>query len=165
MVPAPKVMLRPVLVGLASGTVVATAATAGQWLFNVYLHLQRFHGIGLVGPIISFVVTALLVGIIQFRAQQRRRARLARTQVVMDCNHEIRNALQTLVALHYPQESLEQIRTAVSRIDWALRDLLPRLQEDDAGDSSPSWEITDGRLRVKGPKPDRPEGKKKSIVS
>lgn len=154
--------LRPLLVGVACGIAVALAAMAGQWLFNVRLGFPRVHGIGLVGPIISFVVTALLVGIIQFRNQQRRQARLARAQIVADCNHEIRNALQTLVALNYPQESIEQIRAAVRRIDGALRYLLPRVQ-DDSG-APPQWEILNGRLQVQPRKPAKPASGKEAGI-
>ena len=93
----------------------------------------------------------MLVYIIRFRAQQRRKARLARAQIVADCNHEIRNALQSMVGLNYPQESVAQIEAAVKRIDGALRDLLPHLEDDDAegGGKAPKWEIHEGRLKVK----------------
>ena len=139
--------LRQVLVSLGCAALVAGSAIAGQWLLNVRLGWPRIHGIGLVGPIISFVVTAVLVSVIQFRAQQRRKARLARSQVVADCNHEIRNALQSMIGLQYPQENLAQIQAAVKRIDNALRDLLPRVHDGD--DLPPTqWEIHQGRLRV-----------------
>jgi hypothetical protein len=151
--------------GLACGTAVATAVMAGQWLLNVRLGFARFHGIGLVGPIVSFVVTTLLVGMLVYSGQQRRRARLARAQVVADCNHEIRNALQTLVALHYPQESLDQIRSAVQRIDWALRDLLPRIQDEESNAPLPHWDIQNGRLQVRSSKPgDSESGKRAGLA-
>ena len=139
--------LRQVLVSLACAALVASSAVGGQWLLNVRLGLPRIYGIGLVGPIISFVITAVLVGVIQYRAQQRRKARLARAQVVADCNHEIRNALQAMIGLQYPQQNLEQIEAAVKRIDSALRDLLPRVHD---GDELPptGWVVHQGRLRV-----------------
>lgn len=142
--------LRPSLIALGCAGVVALATIAGQWVVNVYLGFHRVHGIGFVGPTISFVVTGVLVSIIEFRALQRRKARLARAQVVADCNHEIRNALQSMVGLSYPHESVEQIRAAVRRIDWALRDLLPQVQDDDT--AALQWEIHQGKLTVK----DRP---------
>jgi hypothetical protein len=143
--------VRPLLIAFGCAALVAASAIAGQWVFNVYLGFPRPHGIGLVGPTISFFVTAVLVYIIRFRAQQRRKARLARAQIVADCNHEIRNALQCMVGLNYPRESVAQIEVAVKRIDGALRDLLPHLEDDDAdGDGkAPKWEIHEGRLKVK----------------
>lgn len=143
--------VRPLLIAFGCAALVAASAIGGQWVFNVYFGFPRLHGIGLVGPTISFFVTAVLVYILRFRAQQRRKARLARAQIVGDCNHEIRNALQSMVGLNYPQESVAQIEAAVKRIDGALRDLLPHLEDDDAeGDGkAPKWEIHEGRLKVK----------------
>jgi len=119
-------------VGLGCGIIVAAAVVLGQLLVNVYLGVHRLHGIGFVGPVVSFAVTAALVSSLQLSAHQRRRARMARARVVADCNHEIRNALQAMVGLQYPKESVEQIQAAVRRIDWALRDLLPHVQDDEA---------------------------------
>ena len=143
--------VRPFLIACGCAALVAASAIVGQWVLNVHFGVPRLHGIGLVGPTISFVVTSVLVYIIRFRAQQRRKARLARAQIVADCNHEIRNALQCMVGLNYPQESLAQIEAAVKRIDGALRDLLPHLEDDDAeGDGgAEKWEIHQGRLKVK----------------
>ena len=143
--------IRPLLIAFGCAALVSASAIGGQWVFNVYLGFPRPHGIGLVGPTISFLVTAVLVCIIQFRARQRRKARLARAQIVADCNHEIRNALQCMVGLHYPRGNVAQIEAAVKRIDGALRDLLPHLEDDNADDGggAPKWEIHQGRLKVK----------------
>lgn len=141
---------RQVLIALWGALLVAVSAIAGQWVLNVQLGFPRFHGIGLVGPIISFLVTFALLIVIRLRAQQRRKARLARAQIVADCNHEIRNALQAMVGLNYPHESMAQIDAAVRRIDSALRDLLPQLEDEDG--SPGQWEIEDGHLRVKEPR-------------
>jgi hypothetical protein len=139
--------VRPLLITFSCAALVAASAIAGQWVFNVHLGFPRVHGIGLVGPTITFVVTAVLVSIIQFRAQQRRKARLARAQIVAECNHEIRNALQCMVGLNYPQESVAQIEAAVKRIDGALRDLLPHLEDGDG--RVEKLEVHQGRIRVK----------------
>ena len=143
-------LARELLISFGCAALVAVSAIAGQWLLNVRLGWPRPHGIGLVGPSISLLVTFALVIVIRFRAQQRRQARLARAQIVADCNHEIRNALQSMVGLPYPQESVAQIDAAVKRIDGALRDLLPQLEEDEDGRPT-GWEIKDGRLKVREP--------------
>jgi hypothetical protein len=143
--------VRPLGLAFGCAALVAASAIAGQWVLNVHLGFPRLRGIGLVGPTISFLVTGVLVYILRFRALQRRKARLARAQIVADCNHEIRNALQCMVGLNYPQESVVVIEAAVKRIDGALRDLLPHLEDDDAdGDGkAPRWEIHEGRPKVK----------------
>lgn len=143
-------LVRQLLIAFGCAAVVAGSAIVGQWLLNVRLGVPRVHGIGLVGPGVSFLVTFGLVSLIRFRAQRRRKARLARAQIVADCNHEIRNALQSMVGLNYPKESVAQIDAAVRRIDGALRDLLPHLEdEDEEGGLKTNWEIHEGRLRVK----------------
>src|ERR1700751_3887527 len=53
--------LSPQIIGLGCGIIVGTAVIVGQWLFNGYFGFHRVHGIGFVGPIISFAVTAALV--------------------------------------------------------------------------------------------------------
>jgi hypothetical protein len=141
--------VRPVLIAFWCAAIVALSAIAGQWVLNVWLAFPRFNGIGLVEPSISFLVTFALVLIIRVRAQQRRKARLARAQIVADCNHEIRNALQAMVALNYRSESVAQIEAAVRRIDSALRDLLPQLEDDDSYAPTSAWEIEDGKLKVR----------------
>ena len=143
------VRLRPSTVGFGSGLIVAGAVVVGQWLFNDALGFHRFYGIGFVGPVIGFGVTAALVTTIQVRARQRRRARMARAQVVADCNHEIRNALQAMVGVQYPNDKVEIIQEAVARIDWALRDLLPHVQDEDGPTAGPRWNVQGDRLKVK----------------
>ncbi len=141
--------VRPVLIALWCALIVALSAIAGQWVLNVQLGFPRINGIGVVGPSISFCVTFALVLVIRLRAQQRRKARLARAQIVADCNHEIRNALQAMVSLNYRSESVAQIEAAVRRIDSALRDLLPQLEDDESNTPPGTWEIEDGRLKVR----------------
>jgi signal transduction histidine kinase len=140
---------RQVLIAFWCATLVALSAVAGQWVLNVRLAFPRFNGIGLVGPTVSFIVTFGLVLMIRLRAQQRRKARLARAQIVADCNHEIRNALQAMIGLNYQHESVAQIEAAVRRIDNALRDLLPQLEDEDSSALRETWEIEDGKLKVK----------------
>jgi len=141
--------MRPVLIAFWCALIVALSAIMGQWVLNVQLGFPRINGIGLVGPSISFCVTFALVLVIRLRGQQRRKARLARAQIVADCNHEIRNALQTMVTLNYRSESVAQIEAAVRRIDNALTDLLPQLEDEDSNAPPGAWEIEDGRLKVR----------------
>lgn len=70
-----------------------------------------------------------------FLLQQRDTQRELRRQkqyaaVIADLNHHIRNAMQVIVyrselGVHDVPE-LQEIRDAVNRIDWALREILPR---------------------------------------
>ncbi len=60
--------------------------------------------------------------------QTRRRLVQARLEVIADMNHHIRNALQVRsygTASHENQRETEMMRDAISRIEWALREVLP----------------------------------------
>jgi hypothetical protein len=49
-------------------------------------------------------------------------------------NHHVRNALQTIVISAYARghaQQVDEIRTSVSRIEWALREILPGRVLDD----------------------------------
>lgn len=87
--------------------------------------------------IFSDLGVALMVGLLMFqvsrRAQERNRIVEARLRAVAEMNHHIRNALQVIALVTATQEgehpSVLQIRAAVDRIDWALREVLPRYAE------------------------------------
>jgi hypothetical protein len=47
-------------------------------------------------------------------------------------NHHVRNALQVVIyaaSAHKDDDLAEQVREAVRRIDWALKEVLPELNE------------------------------------
>jgi hypothetical protein len=51
-----------------------------------------------------------------------------RLKIIELMNHHVRNALQTIVSSAYAHghdQELDEIRTAVKRIEWALREILP----------------------------------------
>src|SRR5882757_8116929 len=75
------------------------------------------------------VVSATFVVILIITYERRRRKRIReRLEVIQLMNHHVRNALQ-IIALsphsHQREESLALIQDAVSRIEWALREVLP----------------------------------------
>lgn len=76
----------------------------------------------------GIVVTVLTAGLMHV-ANQRREAELLRMQVIEEMNHHIRNAL---AAISLTTDSIENhqcirvISDSVNRIEWALREVLPR---------------------------------------
>jgi len=53
-----------------------------------------------------------------------------RVEVIANMNHHVRNALQVIEFNSYStadQQKLEAIKSSVNRIQWALRELLPKL--------------------------------------
>jgi hypothetical protein len=72
---------------------------------------------------------ALLSGLVLLRLQRRRRDLLARIQAVEDVNHHVRNALTAVMYSAVLREDpvLNAIvADANARIDWTLREVLPR---------------------------------------
>lgn len=76
----------------------------------------------------ALMVSLLAAKLIQL-SRQRHQLLLARMQVIAEMNHHIRNALSPL-SLSLDDTENQQLKTvicdAVDRIDWALREILPR---------------------------------------
>jgi signal transduction histidine kinase len=78
---------------------------------------------------LSALIVSLLTAKLVHTNQQRHRLMMARMQVIGEMNHHIRNALSP-VSLSIDATQNQQlngvISEAVDRIDWALREILPR---------------------------------------
>jgi len=60
----------------------------------------------------------------------RQQQLLQRMQIIAEMNHHIRNALQVIASSSYMgdrDKELAVLRDAVKRVDWALREILPKL--------------------------------------
>jgi signal transduction histidine kinase len=97
--------------------------------------LGRHHERLLAEGLSAIVVTCLIAKLANITRQQRQLT-MARVQVIAEMNHHIRNAL-TPVSLSVDAIDNQQlnrvISEAVNRIEWALREILPRetpLQEE-----------------------------------
>jgi signal transduction histidine kinase len=78
---------------------------------------------------LSALVVALLTAGLMHQANKRREAALLRMQVIADMNHHIRNALSAIslsTDTIQSQQSIAVISQSVDRIEWALREVLPR---------------------------------------
>jgi signal transduction histidine kinase len=76
----------------------------------------------------ALVVSCLVAKLVQI-SRERHRLTVARMQVIAEMNHHIRNALSPISLLLDGTENqpLNRIMSdAVERIDWALREILPR---------------------------------------
>jgi hypothetical protein len=78
---------------------------------------------------VSSVLVTLLTARLIVEMNQRRKAALLRMQVISEMNHHIRNALAAIClstdAIHN-QQCIRVISESVDRIEWALREVLPR---------------------------------------
>ncbi len=80
---------------------------------------------------LSAIVVALLTAGFIYQANQRRTAALLRMQIIAEMNHHIRNALAAIslsTDAIKNQQSIQVICDSVDRIEWALREILPRSQ-------------------------------------
>jgi hypothetical protein len=122
---------RRIGVVLLSGLAMMVAVDlVNRWFVAYGLHAETTR----IDDLLLGLVAALLVLLIQ--RQQERELRLQRQSaaVIEQMNHHIRNALQVIVTRasldHEAQPELDQINNAVARIDWALREILPRSAGD-----------------------------------
>ncbi len=118
------------MIGLAlAAAVIIFAFSAGLDWFLIHEEDSRRAAIG-----VSDVVAGAIAGVLVFRLLQyereRRRLIAQRLDTIADMNHHIRNALQIISGTAYSaagREQLAAIRESVRRIEWALREILPKL--------------------------------------
>jgi len=78
----------------------------------------------LFGLVFAWLATKVVGGV--YRDGKERRARL---NFIWARNHQIRGALEGITPLAHPsknQQSIRVIREEVDRIEWALKEILPR---------------------------------------
>ena len=103
----------------------------GLWLSSHGLHAE----ITLLDEFLLAIFTGALVLVTELfhRRDQERLNEKLRTIELM--NHHVRNALQTIVDSAYIHGHLDEVRTAVDRIAWALQEILPGETRDKSVDS------------------------------
>ena len=73
------------------------------------------------------VVAALLFYRLLWQERERRKAIRRRLETIRDMNHHIRNAVQALTSYIPQNEETKGIDDSLHRVDWALREILPKL--------------------------------------
>jgi signal transduction histidine kinase len=98
------------------------------------LLMLREHETARITIELSDGVSAFAIGLLSFqlvRMYQERRAKLReRVEVIAAMNHHVRNALQVISLSTHGKENKEEIaaiRESMNRIQWALRELLPKI--------------------------------------
>lgn len=83
----------------------------------------------LLAEAVSALVVSCLIARLAYMARRQQRLTIARMQVIAEMNHHIRNALTPIslsVEAIENQQLIRIISEGVDRIDWALREVLPR---------------------------------------
>lgn len=98
-------------------------AALGVW-FEILISHRSFSMVEAADDIIIGMLAALVV----FSYEQKRyRATMEKIRVIAGMNHHVRNALQAISYAPYTEQAkqIKMISESVSRIEWALREVLP----------------------------------------
>jgi len=116
----------PWLLGLATA---GTFFAIDDFLDHLMLRLTSAN----IALEISDAITAVLIGALVSQLvllyRQRQQQAQARVQRIAEMNHHVRNALQVInywSLAEKEKRQVELVQDAVNRIQWALREVLPR---------------------------------------
>lgn len=133
---------------------VALAVAVIGFLLDHVLVKEGLPGIDML--IISNSITGLFAGGLLYQVIREERANRelvqARMKTIAELNHHIRNALQVIKFWGAQQRpsldamQLQLINDSVDRIEWALREVLPRYQVD-----APPTPIDQPQIKSAGP--------------
>ena len=118
---------RAILFAILSGVLIFFVSSLADWM------LIREHQTARFTVELSDAISAAAIAVLSFqivRLHQERRQRLReRIEIISEMNHHVRNALQiiSLTATGKDKEEIATIRDSVNRIQWALRELLPKI--------------------------------------
>jgi len=83
-----------------------------------------------VAAAVDDLLIGILAGLVVFAYERHQhKAVLDRMRIIAEMNHHVRNALQPILYSPFLKEQAEQVRTiqeGTRRIEWALREVLPR---------------------------------------
>ena len=112
------------------------AGLAGFFALYIIAHqvLTRF-GLRAESTYLDDALLGILVAVLVFALEAQHeleiRAERERAKVLVELNHHIRNALQTIVYVNSasaPSEDTARVTQATQRIDWALREIPRKAQ-------------------------------------
>jgi len=89
--------------------------------------------VGGVPALVDDLLVGIVAGAMVFAYERHQhKLVLARMRVIAEMNHHVRNALQPIIYSPFLKEQAEQVRIiqeGTRRIEWALREVLPREAE------------------------------------
>lgn len=88
----------------------------------------KLRGITGISIYIDDLVLGIVAGLVVFAYEQRRyKAMREKIAIISAMNHHVRNALQAISYAPYTEQAkqIQLIQQSVSRIQWALREVLP----------------------------------------
>jgi signal transduction histidine kinase len=116
------------VLGTAVGVGLVSFLAAELMHYWLVPDLGRNHERLLAEALSAFIVSCLIAKL-TYMSRQQHRLTIARMQVIAEMNHHIRNALAPIslsVDAIENQQLIQVISDGLDRIDWALREILPR---------------------------------------
>jgi signal transduction histidine kinase len=119
---------RRFVLGAALGVGVAAFLTTELMHYLLVPDIGR-HQERMLAEGLSALIVSCLIAKLAHLAQERHRLVEARMQVIAEMNHHIRNAMTSMwltAQVNDDRQFVRVISEGVNRIDWALREILPR---------------------------------------
>jgi two-component sensor histidine kinase len=117
------------LIALIAALAVFLIGTALDYVLLADVHDSRVTVVEVSDALGGLVAGALMFRLLQYERERRERLR-QKLAVIADMNHHVRNALQVISFHAYSsadKEQLEAVRQSMERIQWALKEILPKL--------------------------------------
>lgn len=123
-----------VAMGVAGGVFACTMVL--DWFLLRQERWRPLSMAGLSNVILSAITFVLVLTLVRYSQQQRREV-MRRLEVIDEMNHHIRNALQIIAFNARPTSrndwEMTEMKQAVERIHWTLREILPKVEPQFAG--------------------------------
>lgn len=116
------------LAGVLAAVIVFLVGAGLDW-FVLHESKSRTVAISVSDTLAAVIAGVLVYRLLQYERDRREQLR-QRLEVIAEMNHHVRNALQVISFYGYSTDSeqqLERIREGVNRIQWALKEVLPKL--------------------------------------
>jgi len=120
---------RVMLMGAVLAALLVFLVGAGLDWFVLHENESRTVAISLSDSLAAVIAGALVYRSLRYERERREQLR-QRLETIAEMNHHVRNALQVISFSNYSADSeqqLERIREGVNRIQWALKEVLPKM--------------------------------------
>jgi signal transduction histidine kinase len=120
---------RVMLMGAVLAALLVFMVGAGLDWFVLHENESRTVAISLSDSLAAVIAGVLVYRLLRYERERREQLR-QRLEIIAEMNHHVRNALQVISFSNYSTDSeqqLERIREGVNRIQWALKEVLPKM--------------------------------------
>jgi hypothetical protein len=151
--------LRVRRIGLAVSVVAGAFFLSGLILDLLLLNVERMsqmHAAAVLDGIFALVVAALLYRVLIYDRERRIKV-IERLETIDEMNHHIRNALQVISFNAHPESNdfeLAEIKRAMNRIQWALREILPKVEPEFTSFEGSARDQAEQHFKPQPPPPD-----------